>query len=109
VTYAVWSISAAHEVRCLIFRQNGATDVLGTFLEEGGTANTVDSVNAGELACLFVRSYLIFFGAVGEGVRGRYFKFGETLDLDDFVSLFPNQSNFTNTLILSNSISAEIG
>lgn len=69
-------------MRCVVFffGQNGATDVLGTFLEEGGAANTVDSFNVGELAFLFVCSDLTCFGVVGEGVRGRCFKYKETLD-----------------------------
>ena len=97
-------------MRCVVFFRTkwSATDVLGTFLEEGGAANTVDSFNVGELACLFVCSHLTYFGVVGEGVRGRCFKFGGTLDLDDFVSFYPNQSNFTNTPIFSNSVYAEI-
>ena len=75
-------------MRCVVFfwTKWTATDVLGTFLEEGGAANTVDSFDAGGLACLFVCSYLTCFGVVGERVRGGCFKFRETLDLDDFVS-----------------------
>ena len=47
-------------MRCVVFfwTKWTATDVLGTFLEEGGAADTVDSFNVGELACLCVCSNL---------------------------------------------------